>query len=82
MRYVVEYKEDNYDEPEQYHIRDTKHDTVVARIQVGDFTGKVEWNNGTIEARKMVCEKELEAIYMVRLLCEKLEVAAENGEVV
>lgn len=82
MRYVVEYKEDNYDEPEQYLIRDTKREMIVARVQVGDFTGKVDWANRlTIEARRDVCEAELAAIDMARLIAEKLEVADEHGEV-
>lgn len=79
MRYTVEYQEDNYDEPSQYMVRDTKHNRIVALVFIREFVVPVEGDE--IKQRKAVIEGELAAMDMAKLIAEKLETAAENGEV-
>ena len=80
-RFEVKYQADNYDEPAQYQVVDGKLSHVAARIFVPDFFGTLTDDN-TANGRKIALNKELGALEMALLIAEKLEVAAEQGEMI
>lgn len=82
MRYEIVYNNEDYDTPEAYLIRDTKHEIIVARVKVSDYRERVKATGDFIRDRREILNAELTALDTASLIMEKLEVAAENGEVV
>ena len=81
MRYVVEYRADNYDEPEAYLVRDTQRENqIVASVNVSDFRAKVPVSDNFIEVRRGLIGAELQALETAVVIAEALYLAVCQGQ--
>jgi len=81
MRYVVEYRTDDYDEPEAYLVRDTQHENqIMAHVHVSDFRAKVPVSDDFIAVRRGIIAAELQALETAVTIAESLFLAVCQGQ--